>query len=184
MGILPATTDKHERDMIAQAQAGNRRAFGELVTRHRAGVVNVVYRMCGDLQVAEDAAQDAFVRAWQKLPEYQPRAPFRNWLYRIATNVALDSLRRQKKTVDVDALPLATRTHGPEGSYEVKERAKQVQAAVMALPESSRAALILREYEGLSYAEIANTLNIPVGTVMSRLNYARKQLLKRLENVL
>jgi RNA polymerase sigma-70 factor (ECF subfamily) len=165
-----------ERELIAQAQDGDRHAFGELVRLHREGVVNVIYRMCGDPSLAEDAAQEAFIRAWQHLPNYRPRAPFRNWVYRIATNVALDVLRRQRETVDIDLLPLRSTTPGPEASVEGRERADQVRQAVLGLPPASRAALVLREYEGLSYREIADTLDIPIGTVMSRLSYARNHL--------
>ncbi|MFQ6102468.1 MAG: RNA polymerase sigma factor [Anaerolineae bacterium] len=169
----PAET---ELELIAQAQQGDQQAFGELVCLNREGVVNVVYRMCGDANLAEDAAQETFIRAWRHLPDYRPRSPFRNWLYRIAANLALDSLRREKGTVDVDALPLAASDAGPEATVERKERGEQVRQAVLALPPASRSVLVLREYEGLSYREIAATLGIPMGTVMSRLNYARNRL--------
>lgn len=172
----PATLAQSERDLITQAQGGDRGAFGELVRRHREGVVNVVYRMCGDAHLAEDAAQEAFVRAWQRLHAYRPRSPFRNWVYRIAVNAALDVLRRQRETLDVDTLPLATPNQGPEAALESKERSEQVRQAVLALPPASRGVLVLREYEELSYREIADTLNVPIGTVMSRLSYARKRL--------
>lgn len=172
--MTPATDD--ELDLIQQAQGGDRHAFGELVRRHREGVINVVYRMCGDANLAEDAAQEAFISAWQHLPGYRPRSPFRNWVYRIATNAALDVLRRRRETVNVDLLPLASPTPGPEAQVQKRERGRQVQEAVLALPPASRAALILREYEGLSYQEIADALDIPIGTVMSRLHYARERL--------
>ncbi len=172
--------------LITQAQKGDRRAFGELVHLHRGGVVNVVYRMCGDAQLAEDAAQEAFIRAWQHLPNFRPRPPatykgkqsdsFRNWLYRIATNAARDVLRRERDTVDVDDLPLAASGAGPAEMVEGAERGECVRQAVLALPPASREVMVLREYEGLSYREIADTLDIPIGTVMSRLNYARKRL--------
>ena len=173
---LAQSAAETELELITQAQQGDRRAFGELVRCHREGVVNVVYRLCGDVNLAEDAAQEAFIRAWQHLPSYRPRSPFRNWVYRIATNVALDSLRRERETVDIDALPLATSDEGPEATVESKERGERVRQAVLALPSASRAVLVLREYEGLSYREIADTLDIPMGTVMSRLNYARNRL--------
>ena len=162
--------------LIAQAKQGDRRAFGELVHRHREGVVNVVYRMCGDTSLAEDAAQEAFIRAWQHLPGYRPRSPFRNWVYRIATNAARDVLRRERETIDVDELPLAASEAGPEATVERQERGEHVRQAVLSLPSASREVLVLREYEGLSYREIAETLSIPIGTVMSRLNYARNRL--------
>lgn len=167
---------ENELDLISKAKRGDRAAFGELVRRHREGVVNIVYRMCGDAHLAEDAAQEAFIRAWQKLPSYRPRSPFRNWVYRIATNVALDTLRRERKTVDIDEIPLSTSGSGPEAVVEMNERAQMVQQAVLSLPSASRTVLVLREYEGLSYREIADSLDIPIGTVMSRLNYARKHL--------
>jgi RNA polymerase sigma-70 factor (ECF subfamily) len=169
----PAET---ELELIAKAQQGDRQAFGELVLRNREGVINVVYRMCGDAHLAEDAAQEAFIRAWQHLPGYRPRSLFRNWVYRIATNVALDFLRRERETVDVDTLSLASSDGDPEAMVERGERGERVRQAVLALPPASRAVLVLREYEGLSYREIADTLGIPIGTVMSRLNYARNRL--------
>lgn len=177
-----------EETLIARSRLGDRQAFGELVRRHRAGVVNVVYRMCGDAALAEDAAQEAFVRAWQHLDSYKDRggnpAGFRNWLYRIATNCALDELRRDKPTVDVTDVPLAATDEGPERHIQRAERAATVQAAVLALPPASRAALILREYEGLTYRDIAETLDIPIGTVMSRLAYARRRLRESLAPLL
>jgi RNA polymerase sigma-70 factor (ECF subfamily) len=168
--------EETERDLIARAQRGDRHAFGELVARHRTGVFHVVVRLCGDADLAEDAAQEAFIRAWQNLPSYRPRAPFRNWVYRIATNVALDALRRQKETVHLDGVRLAGGGPGPEAVVEGMERKEVVRRAVLALPPSSRAVLVLREYEDMSYREIADTLAIPMGTVMSRLNYARRRL--------
>jgi len=169
----PAET---ELELIAKAQQGDRQAFGELVRRHREKAINVVYRMCGDANLAEDAAQEAFIRAWQHLPNYRPRSPFRNWVYRIATNVATDLIRRERETVDVDTLSLVSSDEGPEAAVERGERGERVRQAVLALPPASRAVLVLREYEGLSYREIADTLGVPIGTVMSRLNYARNRL--------
>jgi RNA polymerase sigma-70 factor (ECF subfamily) len=167
---------EQEIELITQAQQGDRGAFGQLVRRHREGVVNVVYRMCGDANLAEDVAQEAFIRAWQHLHSYRPQSPFRNWVYRIATNLALDVLRRERETVDIDALALAASDNGPEAVAEGEERGERVRQAVMALPPASRAVLVLREYDGFSYREIADALGIPMGTVMSRLNYARNRL--------
>jgi RNA polymerase sigma-70 factor (ECF subfamily) len=176
VGRQPAPPEETELELIAQAQGGDRRAFGELVRCHREGVINVVYRMCGDANLAEDAAQEAFIRAWKHLPNYRPRSPFRNWVYRIATNAALDVLRREREAVDIDNLPMASPGAGPEAAVEAEERGARVRQAVLALPEASRTVLVLREYEGLSYKEIADTVGIPIGTVMSRLNYARNRL--------
>lgn len=164
--------------LIARAQKGDRDAFGELVRHHNPGVVNVVYRMCGDVELAEDAAQDAFIRAWLNLPSFRPDTSLRNWIYRIAVNAALDVLRREPKTplVDLETFSMPDSIAGPETVLLEKERAFAVQRAILSLTEANRSVLTLREYGGLSYQEIAATLNIPLGTVMSRLNYARDRL--------
>ena len=182
--MLANITVVEESSLITQAQQGDRDAFAELVYRHRAGAINVVYRMCGDGNLAEDAAQVAFIRAWQNLPKFQPRAAFRSWLYRIAINAARDMLRREKPGVDIDDLSLASPANKVEAHVEQRERARRVRQAVLSLPEASRAALVLREYEGLSYQEIAETLDISTGTVMSRLNYARCRLAEMLNPML
>lgn len=165
-----------ESTLIEMAKHGDRQAFGQLVSNHRQGVVNVVYRMCGDPNLAEDVAQEAFLRAWQKLADYRPKAPFRYWVYRIATNAALDVLRRERVTLDVDEVQVAADTPTLEDRSATAARARQVKEAVLALPAASRSVLVLREYQDLSYQEVAETLDIPIGTVMSRLSYARGKL--------
>ena len=164
--------------LVSRAQKGDRSAFGELVQRYQAAVVDVVYRMCSDAQLAQDAAQEAFIQAWLHLPSYRPKSPLRNWLYRIAVNTAVDALRRQAKLLpqEIEKLDLAALQDNPESLLVEKERADQVQRAVQTLPDACRAVLVLREYENLSYKDIASTLDIPMGTVMSRLNYARERL--------
>jgi RNA polymerase sigma-70 factor (ECF subfamily) len=164
--------------LVSRAQKGDRSAFGELVQRYQGAVVDVVYRMCSDAQLAQDAAQEAFIQAWLHLPSYRPKSPLRNWLYRIAVNTALDALRRQARLLprEIEKLDLAAPQDNPESLLVEKERADQVQRAVQTLPDACRAVLVLREYENLSYKDIASTLDIPMGTVMSRLNYARERL--------
>lgn len=172
-----------ERELVVSAQNGDRNAFSELVRMHAQGVLNVVQRMCGDAQLAEDAAQETFIRAWQNLPAYRPDTPLRNWLYRMAVNAGTDMLRKEKRILpdDIHDLHLTDGSPGPEAQISQKERAGLVQKAVLSLPEASRAVLVLREYEGLSYQEISSILDIPVGTVMSRLNYARNTLKAKLQ---
>ncbi|MFH1523793.1 MAG: sigma-70 family RNA polymerase sigma factor [Chloroflexota bacterium] len=163
--------------LVSKALQGDRSAFGELVCHYHPGVVNVVYRMCGDVQLAEDAAQEAFLRAWLHLASYRPQASLRNWLYRIAINAVLDVLRKDRNMPgDLESVPVADRHPGPEEQFYKREQARRVQLAVSSLSESNRAVLVLREYGDLSYQEIATALEIPIGTVMSRLNYARNYL--------
>ncbi len=176
-------------ELVAASRQGDVSAFGALVTHYRQGVVAVVYRMCGDPQLAEEAAQEAFLRAWQHLPGYDPHYSFRAWVYRIAVNAALDALRREKPSLDIDEfaegdLGQSGTVDGPEAALESKERAERIRRAVLALPAPSRAVLVLREYGGLSYAEVAAALSIPLGTVMSRLNSARGQLRQALAGLL
>jgi len=170
-------------ELVASAQGGDRNAFSELVRLHAQDVMNVVYRMCGEMQIAEDAAQETFIQAWLRLPAYHPTASFQSWLYRIAINAAIDLLRKEKRILPhaVEELDLADAQPGPEAQLASYERSQLVQEAVLALPEASRAVLVLREYQELTYQEIAEALDIPVGTVMSRLNYARKLLKEKLE---
>ena len=173
----------NEAELVIRAQKGERDAFSELVRLHARGVFNVVYRMCGDVLIAEDAAQETFIRAWQNLSTYRPQMPLRNWLYRIAFNASMDMLRKEKRILpnNIEDLQLADESPGPELLVSQQERITLIQNAVLSLPDASRAVLVLREYEGMSYHEIADALDIPVGTVMSRLNYARKLLKDKLE---
>ena len=173
----------NEAQLVTQAQNGDRNAFSELVRLHAQGVLNVIYRMCGDAQLAEDAAQETFIRAWQNLSSYRPQTSLRNWLYRIAVNVGTDMLRKEKRILldAIEDLHLTDGGPGLESLVSQQERTALVQKAILSLPDASRAVLVLREYEGLSYQEISSTLDIPVGTVMSRLSYARSLLKAKLE---
>jgi RNA polymerase sigma-70 factor (ECF subfamily) len=186
-GILTVTSmpQTSETGLVARAQNGDRNAFGELVRIHANGVMAVVYRMCGNVQLAEDAAQETFIQAWVKLESFHPNYPFRNWLYRIAVNTAVDMLRKEKRILpdSADELNMTDDGPGPETVIVRNEQERLVQKAISSLPDASRAVLILREFEGLSYKEIADALDIPVGTVMSRLNYARKLLREKLLEV-
>ena len=175
-----------ETELITRAQRGDRNAFGELVRIHSQGVIHVIYRMCGNGQIAEEAAQEAFIQAWLHLPSYRPQSSLRNWLYRIAFNAATDILRKERRILpnDIEEMPLRDLQPGPEALLSQTERTALVQKAILSLPDASRAVLVLREYEEMSYHEIADTLNIPVGTVMSRLNYARKILKEKLQQTL
>jgi RNA polymerase sigma-70 factor, ECF subfamily len=175
-----------ESALVEQAQHGDRNAYGELVGRYFPGVVRVVYRLCGDSGLAEDMAQEAFLRGWINLTSFHPQSSLRNWLYRIAVNATLDVLRRKSEEPlkDEAAQMYPDPAAGPETALIEKERVAMLQQAMHALPEAARSVLVLREYGGLSYQEIASVLDVPVGTVMSRLNYARNRLREMLKGQL
>src|SRR5512138_1650162 len=133
----------NEAELISQAQRGDRNAFGELVCLHAQGVRNVIYRMCADEQIAEDAAQETFIQAWLHLSSYRPRTSLRNWLYRIAFNAATDLLRREKRILPnaIEDLPLKDAHPNPEVLMSQNERAAFIQKAILSLPNASRAVL-------------------------------------------
>ncbi len=171
-------TVETEADLIRRAQAGDSGAYGELVQRYYLPVVHVAYRLCGEAALAEDMAQETFLRAWVNLASFRPAASMKNWLYRIAVNATLDVLRRKPEIpVDEEVVQMVPDTvPDPETALMQKERSEHLQRMLGSLPEATRSVLILREYGELSYHEIAAVLDIPLGTVMSRLNSARTRL--------
>lgn len=171
-----------EAVLLARSRAGDKDAFGALAQRYCSFAVGVAYRMTGSSQLAEDLAQEAFIKAWRKLPQFRGDCSFRVWLGRIVTNTTLDYLRRQnpEQPLDEAVLPAPPAEDAPLRHLEREEMRQLVRQAVLSLPAQCRVALILREYEGLSYREIAETLDIPMGTVMSRLHYARQLLRDKL----
>ena len=182
-----AVLPQDELQWIAQAQQGDRQAFGELVYRYREGAINVVYRMCGDANLAEDAAQEAFIRAWQNLPRYKPRSPFRNWLYRIATNEALMFLRKKRPDQISVEQPAEDKEEQPpleiidwcclpEGELMSAESRANLDANVEKLPQSLRIVFLLRDIEGLSTRETAEVLDLTETAVKTRLSRARLRL--------
>ena len=178
-----ANSVTNDTDLVTKAQQGDRNAFGELVQKYFPCVVEVVYRMCGDPQLAEDAAQEAFIRAWLNLSSFRPLSSLRNWLFRIAVNAALDNLRKKQAGLleDVETKVTIDQELDPESSVIRTEQAAMIQKAIHTLPETTRSVLVLREYGECSYKEIAAVLDIPIGTVMSRLNYARQRLRELLQ---
>jgi RNA polymerase sigma-70 factor (ECF subfamily) len=175
-----------EAQLITRAQQGDKQAYGELVLRHHAPVFASLYHLSGDRDKAEDATQQAFIQAWLHLPGYQPRSSLRSWISRIAINAWLDGLRRDKYNLPDESVLeyMADTRPEPEKALIIKQRSQTVQKALLALNDSTRAVLVLREYGGLSYQEISSALEIPLGTVMSRLNHARNQLRNILQPLL
>ena len=173
-----AAVNEHdvESTWIARAQAGDKAAYGQLVQRYRRLAVSVAYHHGLNLPAAEDAAQEAFVKAWLALPRYRESSgSLRAWLCRIVINTVRDMQRRERPVQELDEEFMDSRNN-PAEQAEADAQAQAVRRALDQLPPAIRTTLVLREYEELSYAEIAAALGIPTGTVMSRLNYARSRL--------
>jgi RNA polymerase sigma-70 factor (ECF subfamily) len=163
--------------LVAAAQAGDRRALDQLLRREQPRIHTLCRRMTGNDTDALDAAQDALIAIVRGLPRYDGRAAFSTWAYRVATNACLDELRRRKRRpVPVDDTALSTR---PSAAADVGEQVTQRSAlddALATLSPEFRAPLVLRDVLGLDYHAIAETLEIPPGTVRSRIARARGQL--------
>jgi RNA polymerase sigma-70 factor (ECF subfamily) len=176
---LEALTDP---DLVSMTFAGDDQAFATLVTRHQRITYNVCYRMLGDGYEAEDAAQEAFLRAFRYLDRYDPGRSFKTWLLSIASNHCIDRLRRRRMTrlsID-DLLPwhpaLTSHDNSPESATLKHERSDIFQAMLEELTPQYRAVLIFYYWYDMSCKEIAETLEIEEGTVKSRLHRARKKL--------
>jgi RNA polymerase sigma-70 factor (ECF subfamily) len=172
-----------EADLLGRSQQGDRTAYGELVKRYYRLVSTVALRLGVRADAAQDVAQEVFLRAWQQLPGFRPQGEnsFRAWLCRISHNLTVDTLRRSRPQANLDEEPIFApegQDGNPAAAYLRQEEAAEIRAMVAQLPPACRIVLVLREYEGLSYGEIAHALDIPLGTVMSRLNYARTALRK------
>ena len=161
-------------------------SWEDVVQQHSARVYRLAYRLTGNPHEAEDLTQDVFVRVFRSLENYVP-GTFEGWLHRITTNLFLDGVRR-KQRIRFDALPedagdrLASKERGPEDVYDDTHFDPDVQAALQSLPPDFRAAVVLCDIEGLSYEEIAATLDVKLGTVRSRIHRGRAQLRAALEH--
>ena len=178
-----------DAQLVAAAQGGDRDAFGDLVLRYQDRLFNTLLRVAGSHEDAADAAQDAFVQAYAKLDSFRGDAQFFTWLYRIAMNVALTRRRRRRPVASLDAAKSAAGEEpmdaaaGPDGQLLTDERTAQVHSALADLGDQHRKILVLRELEGCSYETIAQILEMPVGTVRSRLFRARLQLRDKLRTL-
>jgi len=169
-----------DETLVRDAQRGDVDAFSELVTRYQDRVYNTVYRMCNNHADALDCCQAAFLRAFEALPRYEARSSFFTWIFRIAVNAAI-SQRRARRSRPVQPLEDAAviaipAREGPEAAPDLQAERASVAEALAGLEEDYRAAVVLRDVEGLDYSQIAEVLNVPVGTVKSRLHRGRQIL--------
>jgi RNA polymerase sigma-70 factor (ECF subfamily) len=173
----PTAVSVAEHDLIARAQAGDRRALDQLLRSHYNQVYSICRRMTGNDQDALDATQDALIALTRGIHRYDGRASFSTWSYRVTTNACLDELRRRKRRPVPEAdVPVGARPGGPPSlDQTVVDRLTLDQALTELAPEF-RAPVILRDVIGLDYAEIAEVLKIPPGTVRSRIARGRRSL--------
>ena len=177
--------DGEDVQLAARAQMGDRPAFERLVRRYQDRVFRFILRMVGIRDEAMDLAQETFLKAYRALPGWRPEARFSTWLFQIARNAALDALRRRRHIdfvsltsgPDEEAIDPCDTAPLPEELLADKQRIGLLERALRELPVEQREILLLRELEDMSYADIAATLNIEVGTVKSRIARARVAVL-------
>jgi RNA polymerase sigma-70 factor (ECF subfamily) len=175
--------DASDEELVALIGGGDRRAYHILVERHGRRVLGLARRMMRNLAEAEDVSQDAFLRVWQKAGEWQPRgARFTTWLYRVVMNLCLDRKRRPTMAPIEAAGDPADGRPDAEAILAKSQRDRQVAAALQALPERQRAALVLSYYEGLNNAEAAGVLELSVSALESLLVRARRALRQELQS--
>jgi RNA polymerase sigma-70 factor (ECF subfamily) len=192
-----AQVDVSELDLVKQCQAGQTEAFDQLVNRYRSRVFAMIYNMVHNEQDAWDLAQDSFVKAWKSIKRFRGQSSFYTWLYRIVMNVTIDHARKKQikgagtefnDEVKLGEIEPAARTAPrseplPHRQMERSEIRARIDAAIAQLTPEHRAVILMKETEDMQYHEIAEALGCSIGTVMSRLFYARKRLQNLLRDV-
>lgn len=166
--------------LVQRAQGGSTAAFEVLVARHQQQVFRVAHRLIGERAAAEDVAQDALVSAWRALPTFRGESSFGTWLHRITANAARQLLARRRSTVPLTGEEPVPEHEQPEARAVAAARTDALRVAVRELPFEQRAALVLVQFEGLTYAEAARTLEVPEPTLRGRVARARRSLLEQL----
>jgi len=193
----PAQADVSELDLVRRCQAGDTEAFDELVSRYRIRVFSMIYNMVHNEQDTWDLAQDSFVKAWKSIKRFRGRSSFYTWIYRIVMNVTIDWLRKkqvkgggvefddltQLREVDPASKTVPKKEALPYETMERDEIRARIDKAIAQLSPEQRAVILMKEIEDMQYHEIAETLGCSIGTVMSRLFYARKKLQNLLRDV-
>ena len=188
---MPDKVQYSDKELILRFQQGDELAYVELVNRYRDRLINFVFRFVGSFEEAEDIVQDTFVKLYQKKDYYRPISAFSTWIFTIASNLAKTELRKRKRRKvsylsqigieekDFDIPVEDTTDEETVGEYTES----QIQDAIQSLQLHFRTALILRDIEELSYEEISKILDVPLGTIKSRINRARLQLQEKLKHV-
>jgi len=188
-------TERSDVELMLAAGAGDEGAFGDLVSRHRNAIVNLTYRYLGNRADAEDLAQDVFLKVYRARKRYRPEAKFTTWLYRVAVNACLNEVRNRKHRPTHGAAPLASgdeeggfipvladaASESPADATVRSELSALVREAVDDLPERQRLALLLNKFHGLSYEELATSLDMTIPGIKSLLVRARENVRRRVE---
>lgn len=197
--MTTSRTQAKDEDLVRQSKDGCRESFDELVLRYQDRIFHLIYRSLGDEQDARELTQEAFIKAFRSLTRFREEAAFSTWLYRIAINLSTSKKRKyvQQRKLGKVSLDAVIRTRSgdltiepeddslePTAVYHRKETKERIETAIASLDEPHRQMVVLRDLEGLSYEEIAELLEIPIGTVRSRLHRARLDLREQLRDLL
>jgi RNA polymerase sigma-70 factor (ECF subfamily) len=185
-----------ESKLAMLARNGDRKAFAEIVMRYQKKIMKLGFRMLNQRQEAEDVAQETFLKVFNNLQRYDVKQKFSTWIYRIATNLCIDRLRRRKEQISLDGshspqtgeydnqelqAKITNKWQNPENQLILAELQDHVQKAVQELPDKYRLAIVLRYMQELSLQEISDILEIPVATVKTRIHRGREVLRKKLD---
>jgi len=192
------TTTVSDHELVTRAQQGSEKAYRELLGRYQRPVFSIIYRMIRDREQAEDLAQETFVRVFNNIDRYDPRYKFSSWIFKIATNLTIDWIRRKElDTVSIDgsrnavtaeqieatSITIASTDENPEELLEAKELGEEIEGAISKLRPEYKAAILLRHVEGREYQEIAEILSLPLGTVKTYIHRGRNELRDQLQHL-
>lgn len=187
-----------DHELVARAQQGSEKAYRELLGRYQRPVFSIIYRMIRDREQAEDLAQETFVRVFNHIDRYDPRYKFSSWIFKIATNLTIDWIRRKElNTVSIDgsrnavtaeqieatSITIASPDENPEELLVAKQLGEEIEQAIGKLRPEYRAAILLRHVEGREYQEIAEILALPLGTVKTYIHRGRNELREQLQHL-
>jgi RNA polymerase sigma-70 factor (ECF subfamily) len=189
---------KTDQEIVALARAGQEAAYRELIRRYERPLFSLLFRMVRDRELAEDLAQETFIKALNAIESYRPEFKFSSWIFKIANNAAIDHLRRREldtlslegsphaetpEAVEATALQIGDRQESPLDEVEARELGGQIEAAIAQLRPEYRSCILLRHVEGRPYEEIAQLLNLPLGTVKTYIHRARNELRQALSHL-
>ncbi len=194
----PELAARTDQEIVALARGGVETAYRELVRRYERPLFSLLYRMVRDRELAEDLAQETFVKALNAIESYRPEYKFSSWIFKIANNAAIDHLRRREldtlslegsphaetpEAIEATALQIGDRQESPLDEVEARELGGEIEGAIAKLRPEYRSCILLRHVEGRAYEEIAEILGLPLGTVKTYIHRARNELRRELAHL-